>query len=59
MLICVVLSAWSWPLSLNSVKTVASCSVVSVLRRMGGGLVQTVGLTIPNTSRMSKVSYSL
>ena len=37
-------------------KTVASCSVVSVLRRMGGSLVQTVGLSIPNTSRMLKVS---
>ena len=37
-------------------KTVASCSVVNVLRRMGGSLVQTVGLTILNTSRMLKVS---
>ena len=37
-------------------KTVASCSVMSVLRRMGGSLVQTVGLTILNTSRMLKVS---
>ena len=37
-------------------KTVASCSVVSVLRRMGGSLVLTVGLTILDTSRMSKVS---
>ena len=37
-------------------KTVASCSVVSVLKRMGGNLAQTEGLTILNTSKMSEVS---
>ena len=37
-------------------KTVASCSVVSVLQKMEGSLVQTVGLIIPNTSMMLKVS---
>ena len=36
-------------------KTVASCSVASVLRRMRGSLVLTVGQSIPNTSRMSEV----
>ena len=37
-------------------KTVASCSVVSALRRMGGSLVQTVGQTNLDTSMMLKVS---
>ena len=32
------------------------CSVVSGLRRMRGNLVQLLGLTIPDTSRMSEVS---
>ena len=35
------------------------CSVVSELRRMGGSPVQLVGLTIPDTSRMSEVSFEL
>ena len=33
------------------------CSVVSGLRRMRGNLVQLLGLTIPDTSRMSEVTF--
>ena len=56
MLTCFVPSAWTWWPNLSNVKTVASCSAVRVLRRMGGSLVQAVGWKTRNTSRMPKVS---